>query len=440
MDRPVGHIGLVLAALSATLAAQSVLAAPAHAKAAGTVITDFGTGFSSADAVAFQADGRIVVVGRSGDLLAMARYNSNGLLDTTFDGDGRVTVALPGATARAAAVAIQADGRIVVGGTKEIPDLEQTTSDFALFRFMSNGSLDPSFGTGGIALTNFVTPRPDVLTGLVIQPDGRLVAAGTADGDFAAARYNTDGSPDTTFSTDGKVVTDFAGSFDSAQSVALQADGRIVLAGQAARIESGLVFQNFGLVRYTASGSLDSTFGTAGKVVADFADSTNGADAVALQSNGQIVAAGHVVNFLGTPGGFSDIALMRFNTDGSLDANFGTNGRVRTNYPGDGQDRAQGVAVQTDGRIVAAGLTETSDSADFALTRYDSDGALDTGFGTGGLVNTDFGNRLDTANALALDAAGHAVAVGRTFDGLQQPDFALARYNGDGSLDTAFGS
>jgi uncharacterized delta-60 repeat protein len=298
------------------------------------------------------------------------------------------------------------------------------------------GDLDPTFGSGGKVTTDFAGGS-DVAIGVALQPDGKIVAAGSATpkatifSDFALARYNSDGSMDATFGSAGKVTTDFGGDGDRADSVALQLDGKIVAAGTTSTPGVG-GFSHFALARYNSDGSLDATFGSGGKVITDFG---GGAEAVALQPDGKIVAAGSA-----SPGAtiFFDFALARYNPDGSLDATFGSGGKVTTEFTG-GSDRASAVALQPDGKIVAAGTAFTGTSYNVALARYKPDGSLDATFGSGGKVTTEFTGNFDQANAVALQPNGKIVAAGNTGAGTSH-DFALARYNPDGSLDATFGS
>jgi uncharacterized delta-60 repeat protein len=243
-----------------------------------------------------------------------------GALDSSFGGDGVVTSIIAPGPAEANAVAIQADGKIVTAGVDNLLEGSRQTSRFALARYNTDGSLDPTFGGDGVVRTNF-TPQKDHAFGVAIQADGRIVATGEAgDGPgantmFAAARYNTDGTLDPTFGTDGKVTTDFTPMGDFGQAVAIQADGKIV--------EDGLSFgvngnATFALVRYNTDGTLDTTFGGDGRVTADFTPLSDFSFHVAFQSDGKIVAAG----VSGFGAGFADVnstfALARFNADLSL--------------------------------------------------------------------------------------------------------------------------
>jgi uncharacterized delta-60 repeat protein len=388
----------------------------------GKVTTDFAGDFDDVGGVAIQGDGKIVVAGGatvSGVFdfdFALARYNVDGSLDTTFDGDGKVTTDFAGDFHQARAVAIQGDGKIVAVGNASALGFP---ADFALARYNADGSLDTTFDGDGKVTTDFAGDF-DVAEGVAIQGDGKIVAAGLAfvsgNNDFALARYNPDGSLDTTFDGDGKVTTNFFAGYSEAHSVAMQGDGKIVAVGNA----SALGF-DFALARYNADGSLDATFDSDGRVTTDIAsDSFDGAEGVAIQGNGKIVAAG-----LASLPEAADFALARYNADGSLDPTFDGDGKVTTDFAG-GADVAYSVAIQTMGRIVAAGYAQLG-TDDFALARYRTNGSLDPTFSGDGKVTTDFAGDFDEARAVAIQANGRIVAAGVAFV-TGNGDFALARY------------
>jgi uncharacterized delta-60 repeat protein len=248
-----------------------------------------------------------------------------------------------------------------------------------------------------------------------------LPCDGPASDNFGLARYNADGSLDPTFGFGGQQVTDFVGGPDEARGVAIQADGKIVAAGVAICDPCVLpvipVPHDFALVRYDSDGSLDNTFDGDGRVTTDFEGNQDEALGVALQQDGKIVAAGSATQSSGA----RLFALARYATNGSLDTAFDGDGKVTTQFSED--DGARAVAIQRDGKIVAAGFTfPFSGQSDFALARYNTNGSLDTIFGGDGTVTTDFGT-FDHANAVALQGEGRSVAAG-VADG----DFALARY------------
>jgi uncharacterized delta-60 repeat protein len=347
-----------------------------------------------------------------------------GDLDPTFGNGGLVTTDFSSRSDFGAAVAIQSDARIVTAGNSSAVGVFGV--DFALARYHPNGNLDASFGSGGIVRSDFGAPL-DAAADVALQLDGKIVAAGVSAGDFAVARYNANGSLDSSFGTGGFVRTDF-GSFDQATALALQSDGKVVVVG------FGL--GSFAVARYNADGLLDSTFGSGGKVTTGFGLAGAAAFDVAVASTGEIVVGGGTGLF---PFGPGDFAIARYESDGALDSSFGTGGTATTDFGG--SDRAFAIALQSDGRVTAAGGTRTSTSDDFALARYNSDGSLDASFGAGGTVTTDFSsNSQDIAFGVVLNADGWITAAGSTSVPPSSSRFALARYNSSGSLDFDFGS
>ena len=269
--------------------------------AGGKVITDIVPGQDDlATSVAIQATGEIIVAGYSSNGtdndFVLARYTSLGALDTSFGAGGKViTDIVPGQDDLATSVAIQATGEIIVAGYSS----NGTDNDFVLARYTSLGALDTSFGAGGKVITDIGAGSNDIANSVVIQDGGEIVVAGSSDNDFALARYTTAGVLDT-FGIDGKVTTDIGASTDTAYSVVIQADGKIVAAGTS--FNSGSNF-DFALTRYTSAGVLDTSFGAGGKVITAIGTGSNEeAHAVAIQDQ-KIVAAG----FAG-----DDFALVRY--------------------------------------------------------------------------------------------------------------------------------
>jgi len=386
----------------------------------------------SATGVALQEDGKIVAVGGGG--FKLARYQPDGTLDTSFSGDGRQTT--PFGFSSLAAVAIQDDGKIVVvGGTGG----EGRAKDFALARYNPNGSLDTTFSGDGQQRTDF--GGSDGAEAVVLQDDGKIIAAGAygGSGRFALARYNLNGNLDPSFSGDGRVVTTFGSG--GARGVALQPDGKIVAVGGTGGSRDA---QDFGLARYNTNGSLDTSFSGNGLQNTNIED-VDAANGVAIQDDGKIVAVGHADLLTVDSPDFpvsGDFAITRYNTDGSLDTSFSGNGKQATDFFGVGFDSAAAVALQGDGGIVAVGQAHLGGGTDFGLARYDTDGSLDPGFSGDGKQTTGFGGIGDRANGVAIQDDGKIVAVGHAGgDGSDAPgDFALARYNPDGSLDHSFSS
>jgi len=396
----------------------------------GKVITPIGSSHDYANSVAIQVDGKIVAAGRSNGAnydFAVVRYNTDGTLDTSFGGTGKVVTPV-GSYSVANSVAIQTDGKIVVAGNS----FNGANIDFAVVRYNTNGTLDTSFnGTGKVVTA--VGGGYDSAQSVAIQADGKIVAAGggynDADVDFAVVRYNTNGTLDTSFGGTGKVVTPIdSNSGDLAQSVAIQSDGKIVAAGYSIGSTDG----DFAVVRYNTNGSLDTSFNGTGKVVTPVGSSDDYARAVAIQSDGKIVAAGSSYT-----GQNNDFAVVRYNTDGTLDTSFNGTGKVVTPIGSSSADYAASVAIHSDGKIVAAGASYNPAGADFAVVRYNTNGALDTSFNGTGKVVTPFGSFDDVASSVAIQPDGKIVAAGYSVNGADH-DFALVRYLGGSNIRTPF--
>jgi uncharacterized delta-60 repeat protein len=369
----------------------------------GKVMTEFG---GDQTAMALQADGKIVMVGGLTDRFALARYNGDGGLDMTFGSGGKVTTDI--VTDRfseeaARCVAIQADGKIVVVGYGTIADRPVGSRfGFVLARYDATGALDMTFGTAG-TFTNIVIGQAFAVA---IQPDGKIVVVGTVpvgpsnlENDFVVARFRDDGSLDPSFHG-GLTTTDFALGIDVARNVVLQPDGAILVSGEIQTVDQTAV------ARYDAAGNLDMTFGDGGKVVLT---GVRVGEGLALQTDGKIVLAGSVDT--GTfPAVTSQFALVRLQSNGSPDDAFGTASVVKTAVSDLG-DEALAVAVQSDGKIVAAGRSSTQTNSNFALARYTTDGALDTTLAGTGKLTIDFG-LTDLAESVAVQADGKIVLGG----------------------------
>jgi uncharacterized delta-60 repeat protein len=396
----------------------------------GRVVSDFG-GEEVCTSVSLQADGKIVAAGYQNPptgfdkALVLARYNADGSLDDSFGSGGRVLDNW-GASAEVFSVIIQPDGKIVVAGDTHILNNDQ----FALARYNSDGSPDSSFGSGGKVVTEF--GASSTIFSLALEPDGKIVAAGAESGfnhslqSLALARYNSNGSlddggpadstPDDSFGTLGKAVSPTGGT-SLAAGVSLQPDGRIVAVGTVFHDQQS----DFVVTRFLANGSPDSDFDADGQMITDFAGGYDAARSVAIQTDGKIVVAGSA-----TVSALNDIALARYNADGSPDLAFGDDGKVTT--PIGAGVFATAVALQADGKIVAAGQTFTRTlliaSFDFALARYNADGSLDKSFSFDGLVVTDSSGSNEAASSVAIAADGKIVVAGTSKD----DDFTLARY------------
>ena len=331
----------------------------------GVVGETFPGGSGTGEHVLLRPDGKIVLVGLAATAtspgIGVMRFNADGSLDTTFDGDGRV-IRFTGPIGFVEEAALQADGKIVVVATHST-----TSNDFAVARFNADGTVDATFGGGdGLVTTDFGSLGNDVARAVAIDASGKIVVAGVANGnDWGLARYNTDGTPDTTFGGGGLVMTDFGSSAEAANGLVLQPDGKIVVVGVAG------FPRGVSVARYNVDGSPDTSFSGDGRASAEIGEGVE-PTAVALQADGKIVVAGSI-----QPGNQDfEFLLTRFTADGSLDAAFGAGGAVVTDFAGF-NDFGSDVAVQADGKIVVAG-TSIPDNAnfDFAVARYYGDATV----------------------------------------------------------------
>jgi uncharacterized delta-60 repeat protein len=392
------------------------------------ILTDVGDGtFEAAYAMAVQPDGKIIAVGFSTPAVgpssdfALVRYESTGRVDPQFGDNGRVLTDFSGtgSTDQAFAVAIDSIGRIVVAGYSSSNIGVDFAVDFAVARYNPDGTPDNTFNSTGKVLTNL--GGDDTGTAVAIDWNDKIVVAGISNAggtsDFAVVRYNVDGTLDTTFNANGRVLTDVGiGSGDFATSAVIQSDGKIVVGGLSDA--SGIPY-DFSLIRYNPDGTLDLTFNTTGKVLTDFtgSGSYDALQALAVQSDGKIVAVGESIS----SGGLS-FAVARYTTTGTLDSS------VLTAFAF-GNASAQAVVIQADGKIVAAGSFDDGNrkGPDFALARYNMDLTLDRTFHLTGKVVTDIGG-FDVAYGVGIQPDGTIVAAGFSFNVKRTSDFALTRY------------
>ncbi len=455
-------------------------------------------------------------------LPAAGLHAAPGDLDTTLAGKGWLTTglgSLKDGNNYAYAVIEQADGKIVTAGS----DTNSANDDFSLTRYNTNGSLDTSFGVGGRAKTAIGTGK-DAAYSLIQQPDGKLVAAGltsaTTDNDFAIARYNTNGSLDTSFGSNGIVVTRMSTGDDKISTVILEPDGKLVVTGT--QDENGAA--KFAIARYNSDGTLDSSFNGTGTNATTLSAFATTANAITRQSDGKFVVAGTTAN-----GNDNDIAIARYNSDGTLDTSFNGTGKYITNVgyvtltangPASvtisqaapaviswaahgitadtpvtftttgtlpsglltnttyyvktvlttgtftvsatvggaaiatttagtgthtatayrtvaGDDASYGVVQQSDGKLVVAGLTTSTTGVDTLLLRLNSDGSIDTTFGASGFAKTALTTKTDAAYSLGITASGSLITGGIYNNGTNN-DFVIARFNSNGALDTTF--
>lgn len=392
----------------------------------GIVITSLSATNDEVKAMAIQKDGKIVVAGCSNTDFAIVRYKQDGALDEGFGKGGIVTTSLRGGDDCTTAIAIQDDGKILAAGTS----YNGTSKDFALLRYNTNGKLDSSFGKEGMVI-NSIQTGDDNASGIAIQKDGKIVIAGSsnngASNDFALTRHDANGKLDNSFGKNGILVTSLQTGNDDLAGFILEPDGKMLVSGSSNNGKSN----DFALIRYSANGTLDPAFGKGGIVLTSLGNGNDDGSGFALQKDGKILVAGSSDN-----GTSKDFAIVRYNANGTLDASFGKNGIVLNSVQA-GDDKATGLTILKDGKILVLGTSNNGKSNDLALARYDANGKLDAAFGKGGIVVTSLGAGDDTSAGFAIQKDEKIIVCGTTFNG-STTDFALIRYNANGSLDPTF--
>ena len=355
----------------------------------------------------------------------------SGTLDSTFGTMGKKTVSIT-QNDDARAIAIQPDGKIIAAGFTKFNTA--TIHDFALVRLDTNGTVDNSFGTNGIVTTDFDN-TDDKVTSLAIQPDGKIVVVGFIEYQFSAiARYNANGSLDNSFGTNGKIIGT-SNPLYSIAAVAIQNGNKIIVAGSA--WNPSTFEMDFALQRYNSNGTLDNSFGSSGSVATAFGSAYDEAKSLIIQQDGKILVCGYSA----TSSSKDNFAIARYNADGSLDNSFGNGGKVSTSV-GIGHEIANSVGVQSDGKIILAGYINASGSYQrFGLVRYNTNGTLDNSFGNAGKVETEFQSGINIGRSLVVQPDNKLVVCGYTTSGVAySADYALARYNSNGSLDSTYGT
>ena len=357
-------------------------------------------------------------------------HAADGDLDSTYGTSGKNSVSL-GGTDNVYGSFLQSDGKmIVVGGARP-----GSPEDFGVARFNANGSLDTGFGVNGIYTLGITPTQTDRATGVGVQSDGKIIVGGytrfaSGNDNFAVIRLTAAGVLDTSFGSSGITQIDFAGKSDRAFSLKVMSDDRIVMAGWSSLDGFDL---NFAVVRLTSAGALDATLDGDGKVTVNVGDSEDNPSALAIQSDGKIVLGGHTAS----SGGNYQVALLRLNVDGSRDTSFDSDGVVNFSFPGSTSDYIYAIALQSDGKIVASGLTTGTGNA--FVARFTTSGALDTTFNTSGYRIIDLGSTSDQLLALTLQSDGKIVAGGLHLNG-SFLDSVLVRVTSSGALDTTFGT
>jgi uncharacterized delta-60 repeat protein len=413
----------------------------------GKMTMDFGTNSpndSEARAMVLQQDGKIILVGSAQPMapkydFAIARLLPNGTFDPSFDAVGKTTVGFGiggNGKDRAFGVALQPDGKIVVVGSAQVSN---TGFDFAVIRLTTTGALDPTFNaTGKVTIPfNLGGDNDDEALGVVVQPDGKIVVAGTAqvsatNKSVAVARLTSTGQLDTSFNGTGRLTFGFSGQVNEARAVALQLDGKILVGGYTQIAGTN---NDFAVARITPTGALDTSFNGTGKQTVAFdlgGGKNDAARGLAVQPDGRIVLVGTAER--SAPN--YDFAIARLNTDGSLDPAFNGTGRqtVAFDLGGGNDDEATGVTIQPGGKLVVTGFAQTGPTNyDFAIARLTANGSLDPAFNGSGKTTIPFdlgGSNQDESFAAAMQRDGKIVAAGFAQTSTNIFDFAAVRLQG----------
>ena len=402
----------------------------------GKLIIPVGSHSDYGKSVIQQADGKLVVAGSSqsgSDInsdhdFSLIRLNRDGSLDSSFGSGGRLIMPVGQSFDFGKSVIQQADGKLVVAGSSQSGSgiNSDSDSDFSLVRLNRDGSLDSSFGSGGTLIIP-VGSKNDDGNSVIQQADGKLVVAGTSSNAFSLIRLNPNGSLDSSFGSGGKLIMPVSSSPERGESVIQQADGKLVVAGYS---HIGAFMEPaFSLIRLNTDGSLDKSFGSGGKLI-EYVGSRGGTvSSVIQQSDGKLVVAGTSSR---------EFSLIRLNTDGSLDTSFAAAGKLIV-PSGANSDAAYSVIQQSDGKLVVAGSRFNGVENDFMLIRLKTDGSLDSSFGAGGKLVIPVGSSYDEALSVIQQSDGKLVVAGRSYNSNDDYDFSLIRLNTDGSLDTTFG-
>jgi len=449
MNRFAGGLLLTVAMFWLSLAAPVATATPGQpgtldaswatlsAQGAGKLLTSFGNSNDVAQAMVLQPDGKVVQIGHcnastNGSVLSVciARFLPNGTPDTSFNGSGQIKATYSGATEFGpVAAALRGDGKLVVAG-RCVPG---NASAFCLLRFTSNGALDTSFGNSGFAHGGAFASGGQTAYSMTLQPDGKIIIVGSCQGassyDFCIQRFLPDGGLDTSFnnSATSSSVVDMNGNTDFANAVVVQSDGKIVVVGGCS---NGAVYL-YCAIRFLTGGGVDSGFGQSGKFIAV---ASGGAQAVAMQPDGKLLLGGQCSHQVGqfTKG---DFCVLRISGGGALDASFGSNGQALTTV-GNYGNSINSIVVQTDGRIVLAGRCGTlTGAADICVQRLLPEGTLDATFNSTGVAITPIGSGgfyflYEPRASVALQPDGRILVSSSCPGGNGDYDFCSVRYDG----------
>lgn len=406
------------------------------------VVTTKVTGTSAADAaanaIALQPDGKVVVAGfyLNGTLnhFVTVRYFPDGSIDGGFGSSGIVKTTFTSSYSEmATGVAVQADGKIVVGGTSGLGG-SNVNADFVMVRLTSTGAIDNTFGSSGKVTTNVGTAG-DLAQDLALQPDGKIILAGYSsvgsNHDFSMVRYKTNGQRDSTFGVNGIVTTPFGTSNDRAYSCLLQPDGKILLGGSAFIGSTS----DYALARYTASGTLDNTFGSGGKTTTVIGIDTDEILDMALLANGKIIAGGYTDTAL-----VETAAIVCYNANGTVDNSFGSAGKVVKSDPSLISERVHAILALSGSRILVSNYRNNSFSSQSAGSKvYSSSGQIQTAYGENGIATAEISETDDVLGGMVLHPNKRFYAVGYSKNNSSNEDVSLTSFTYSGELNKSFG-
>ena len=414
---------LLFMALRICTSAQSGGSDDAVTPPPGVVLTSLSTSDDIASAMSLQYDGMIVVSGFCNASFTLLKYTPEGRLDPSFGTGGVVKTIHKTVEDRSSATLVLGDGKILMAGSL----YDNNAMYFAMVRYQPDGNWDTTFGNKGLIVRS-IGEGDDVATSMALQPDGKIIVAGSSTNgnyeDFALVRFNYNGTMDSTFGKNGMVISNISSGDDRIAAVTLQRDGKIVAAGSANT--------DFGVARYLPNGEPDRSFGANGIVIKSLQNGEDLAQGVTIQPDGKIIVAGSSFN-----GDNFDFAVARFTPEGRLDKTFGKEGIVLTPV-GDGDDKVNALALQPDGKIILAGSSDNGAANDIALMRFSNSGTADESFGKKGLVITSVQKGDENAYCIALQKDLKIVVAGNSNNGFNN-DFIIIRYLPDGTLDPDFG-
>lgn len=375
----------------------------------GKVVTAINDS-STANDITIQPDGKIIIGGSTTvsnkAYFTLVRYNMDGSLDNTFGSNGKVITEL-GDRSKIFSIALQEDGKIIAGGAST--DTSTHHVPFTVVRHNYDGSIDSSFGNNGIVRTEMLEGYGEIKK-LLIKSDGKILAAGrvvlmTFDEIPALVQYNTDGSLDSSFGDNGKVER-YIENIETITDIALTKDGKIIATGEPTSFGNS----DFALLRFFPNGTLDSSFGTNGVIITDFDNSDDVSYSLSVQSDNAIVLAGY--SYKRQPASKTKFALAKYGVNGALDSSFGVNGKVITAIDTI-TALATNITLETDGNLIVSGYTFGANSKDFVAAKYFSNGKLDSTFGNEGFVTTDFTGFQDESYTSAIQLDGKIILAGQ---------------------------